>query len=174
MLYQTCHIKLPFIYKLIMNTNKRLINWLNFTSHLRIFHLYGDVTIAGEGLQNLGLCLVLRVFEQVGIFIVLHLLWHWTSVFPVSSDRPRRPIQSPYTTHEGMSRIYFSPDPYWSNKRYLVFATSSLVLNMAFSGMLSIFRLCLVYIREISESSISRLTQDLQFIFRVPITNVIW
>jgi hypothetical protein len=26
-----------------------------FTSRSRIFHLYGDVTIAGEGLQNLGL-----------------------------------------------------------------------------------------------------------------------
>jgi hypothetical protein len=36
-----------------------LIDWLiiyGFTSHLRIFHLYGDVTITGEGLQNLSLC----------------------------------------------------------------------------------------------------------------------
>jgi hypothetical protein len=35
------------------------IDWLNiygFTSCLRIFHLYGGVTIADEGLQNLGLC----------------------------------------------------------------------------------------------------------------------
>jgi hypothetical protein len=45
-----------------------------FTSHSRIFHLYGDVTIAGEGLQNLGLCSALRAFEQGGIFIVPHLL----------------------------------------------------------------------------------------------------
>jgi hypothetical protein len=32
--------------------------WLiiyGFTSRSRIFHLYGDITIAGEGLQNLGL-----------------------------------------------------------------------------------------------------------------------
>jgi hypothetical protein len=32
----------------------RLIDWLisyGFTSRSRIFHLYGDVTIAGEGLQ---------------------------------------------------------------------------------------------------------------------------
>ena len=43
-------------------------------SPLRIFHLYGDVTIAGEGLQNLGLCSALRAFEQGGIFIVQHLL----------------------------------------------------------------------------------------------------
>jgi hypothetical protein len=34
----------------------------------------GDVTIAGEGLQILGLCLALRAFEQGGILIVPHLL----------------------------------------------------------------------------------------------------
>jgi hypothetical protein len=46
----------------------------HFTSHLRIYHLYGVVTITGEGLQNLGLCSALRAFEQGGIFIVPHLL----------------------------------------------------------------------------------------------------
>jgi hypothetical protein len=40
----------------------------------RIFHLYGDVTITGEGLQNSGLCVELRAFDQGGIFIVPHLL----------------------------------------------------------------------------------------------------
>jgi hypothetical protein len=45
-----------------------------FTSRSRIFHLYGDVTITGEGLQNLGLCSALRAFEQGEIFIVPHLL----------------------------------------------------------------------------------------------------
>jgi hypothetical protein len=45
-----------------------------FTSRSRIFHLYGDVTITGEGLQNLGLRSALMPFEQGGIFIVLHLL----------------------------------------------------------------------------------------------------
>jgi hypothetical protein len=45
-----------------------------FTSRSRIFHLYGDVTIAGEGLQNFGLCSALGAFEQEGIFIVPHLL----------------------------------------------------------------------------------------------------
>jgi hypothetical protein len=38
------------------------------------FHIYGDVTIAGEGLQNLGLWSALRAFKQGGIFIVPHLL----------------------------------------------------------------------------------------------------
>jgi hypothetical protein len=45
-----------------------------FTSRSRIFQWYGDVTIAGEGLQNLGLRSALRAFEQGAIFIVPHLL----------------------------------------------------------------------------------------------------
>ena len=31
---------------------------------LGFFHTYGDVTIVGEGVQNLGLCLAFMVFEQ--------------------------------------------------------------------------------------------------------------
>jgi hypothetical protein len=46
----------------------------SLTFRSRIFHLYGNVTIADEGLQNLGLCSALRAFEQGGIFIVPHLL----------------------------------------------------------------------------------------------------
>jgi hypothetical protein len=69
---------------------------IGFTSCSRIFHLYGDVAIAGEGLQNLGLCSALRAFEQGGIFIVPHLLWHGASVFPVSSE------QSTLTTHKDL------------------------------------------------------------------------
>jgi hypothetical protein len=45
------------------------------------YFTYMETSIAGEGLQNLGLCSALRVFEQAGIFIVSHLL-----VFPVSSE----------------------------------------------------------------------------------------
>jgi hypothetical protein len=45
-----------------------------FTSRSKKCHLYGDIAIAGEGLQNLGLCSALRAFEQGEIFIVLHLL----------------------------------------------------------------------------------------------------
>jgi hypothetical protein len=47
-------IKRGFIYLLIYC----------FTSHSRIFHLYGEVITAGEELQNLGLCSALRAFEQ--------------------------------------------------------------------------------------------------------------
>jgi hypothetical protein len=38
----------------------------------RIFHLNGDVTITGEGLQNLVLCSALRAFEQGGIYLKLY------------------------------------------------------------------------------------------------------
>jgi hypothetical protein len=47
-----------------------LIDYLLFYVPLKNISLYGDVTIAGEGLQNLGLCSALRAFEQGGIFIV--------------------------------------------------------------------------------------------------------
>jgi hypothetical protein len=50
------------------------IYYMYFTSSSRTFHLHGDVTIAVEGLQNLGQCSALRAFEQGGIFIVPHLL----------------------------------------------------------------------------------------------------
>jgi hypothetical protein len=32
-----------------------IIQRIDFMSHARIFHLYGDVSITGKGLQNLGL-----------------------------------------------------------------------------------------------------------------------
>jgi hypothetical protein len=47
-----------------------LIDYLLFYVSL----MCGDVTIAGEGLQNLGLCSALRAFDQGGIFIVPNLL----------------------------------------------------------------------------------------------------
>jgi hypothetical protein len=78
--------KMAIYHLAITMLNREMINWLIiycFTSRSRIFHWYGDVTIAGEGLQKLGLCSALRVFEQGGIFIVPHLLWHGTSGFPV-------------------------------------------------------------------------------------------
>jgi hypothetical protein len=53
---------------------QKLMIIYGFTSRSRFFHVYGDVTIVGEGLQNFGLCSALRAFEQGGIFIVQHLL----------------------------------------------------------------------------------------------------
>jgi hypothetical protein len=85
-----------------------MINWLiiySFTSRSRIFHLYGEVTIAGERLQNLGLCSELRAFEQGEIFIVPHLLWHGTLVFPVSSEGPPHSVAT-YDKHEGAEDLF--------------------------------------------------------------------
>jgi hypothetical protein len=49
------------------------MNYLLFYAP-RIFHLYGDVTIAGEGLQIQAFYSALRAFEWGGIFIMPHLL----------------------------------------------------------------------------------------------------
>jgi hypothetical protein len=86
-----------------------LIDYLCFTSRSGIFHLYGDVTIAGEGLQNLSLCSKLRAYEQGGVFIVPHLLWHRTSGFPVSSERPPQSVAS---YGMGIRKTYSNPDPH--------------------------------------------------------------
>jgi hypothetical protein len=51
-----------------------IIQRIDFMSHARIFRLYGDVSITGKSMQNLGICLALKAFEQGGIFIVPHLL----------------------------------------------------------------------------------------------------
>jgi hypothetical protein len=93
-----------------------LVDWLisyGFTSRSRIFHLYGDVTIAGEGLQNLGLWSAKSAFEQWGVFIVPHLLWHGTSVFPVSSEGLPYLVAS-YDTQEDVEDLfpYSNPDPH--------------------------------------------------------------
>jgi hypothetical protein len=71
----------PGVEKLdVWNTERNLrrdrgIDYVRFYIPLKNFSLiYGGVTIAGEGLQNLGLCSALRVLEQGGIFIVPHLL----------------------------------------------------------------------------------------------------
>jgi hypothetical protein len=104
-----------------------------FMSQSRMFHLYGDVIIADGGLQSLGLCSTLKAFEQGGIFNVPHLLWHGTSVFPVSSkgspfSRLLRHtwryglsiltwiLTGPHSVAsydtQGMLRTYSNPDPY--------------------------------------------------------------
>jgi hypothetical protein len=41
-----------------------------FTPRSRTFHRYGDVTMAGEGLQNIGRYSALMAFEQGGVLIV--------------------------------------------------------------------------------------------------------
>jgi hypothetical protein len=62
----------------LFHINLPLVGWL-FTvlrpSQEFFTDQYRDViTVIGEGLQNLGLCLAFRAFEQEGIFIMPHLL----------------------------------------------------------------------------------------------------
>jgi hypothetical protein len=66
---------------------------------------YGDVTVTGEGLQNLGLYSEFRVFEHGGIFIVPHLLCHEASVFPVSSKGPPHLVAF-YDTQVDMEALF--------------------------------------------------------------------
>jgi hypothetical protein len=79
-------------YSKLLNAELRLIldmtssyKWLiiySFMSCSRIFLLYGDVTIASEGLQNLGLCSAFRAFEQGGILIVPQIYCDTGPLFP--------------------------------------------------------------------------------------------
>jgi hypothetical protein len=64
----------------------RLIDCLFFNVPLKNISLIWRHHHTGKGLQNLGLWLVLRAFEQGGIVIVPHLLQNGASVFPVPSE----------------------------------------------------------------------------------------
>jgi hypothetical protein len=91
------------------------IGWLVvycFTSRSRIFHLYGDVTITGEGLQNLGLCSALMPFSREGS-LSCHTCCDTGPRFFRSHPKDR-PILSPFTTHKGMWKIYSYPDSHGS------------------------------------------------------------
>jgi hypothetical protein len=70
-------------------------------SHMSNFFSYlVAVTIVGDRSANLGLCSALRAFEQGRIFIMPHLLWHGTSVYMVSSERPT------HMSHSGIRTLY--------------------------------------------------------------------
>jgi hypothetical protein len=53
-----------------------------------------------------------RAFEQGGIFIVSHLLWHGASVFPVSSVGPP-PLIASYDLQRKAEHLYSNQDPHW-------------------------------------------------------------
>jgi hypothetical protein len=93
-----------------------LIDWLIILLRpaQEFFHLYGDITTTGEGLQNFGLCTELRAFEQGGIFMTCHTCCDTGPRFFPSHPKDC-PIQSPLMTHRGMWRIYSYPDPHGSS-----------------------------------------------------------
>jgi hypothetical protein len=108
-----CFISQNVFLGILTFQNDWLIDWLIihcFTSRLRIFHLYGEVTITGEGIQNLGLCSALRAFEQEEIFMY-HTCCDTGPRF-FQSHLKDCPIQSALTTHKGMWKIYSKPDPH--------------------------------------------------------------
>jgi hypothetical protein len=77
-----------------------------FTSRSKIFHLYRDITITGEGLQNLGLCSAFRAFDQGGIFIVPPAVIG-ALVFLVSSEGP--PHSVAFYDSQGVAEDLFLP-----------------------------------------------------------------
>jgi hypothetical protein len=89
-----------------------LIDWLivyYLTSCSRFFfYSYGDVTIAGEGLQNLGICS--GPLSMEGSLSYPTYCDTGPPIYP--SDLKDYPIQSPRTTRLGMRRIYSKPHPH--------------------------------------------------------------
>ena len=62
------------------------------SSHSRIFHSYGDVTITGEGLQILTYSSALMAIEQWGFLSVSQLLCHGASIYNGHVRGPVTPI----------------------------------------------------------------------------------
>lgn len=77
----------------LLCVKKKLFVCPLFYIQLHNIRSYGDIIVAIEGLQNLGLSLAPTPIEQWEIFIIMsHLAWHRTSVFEVSSEG--RPVVS--------------------------------------------------------------------------------
>jgi hypothetical protein len=83
----------------------RLIDYLRFYVPL-VPLKYISLIWTRHLLQNLGLCSALRAFEQGGILIVPHLLWHGTSVFPASSEGPPYLVAS-YDTRGDVKDLFW-------------------------------------------------------------------
>jgi hypothetical protein len=72
--------------------------------------LIRDVTIADEGLQNLGLSSALRTFGKGGGVFIVPPCHDMEPRFP---DQVRRtPLQFPLTTRKGMLMTYSYPNPH--------------------------------------------------------------
>jgi hypothetical protein len=87
-----------FFSKIDNYINSKSLLIFHLTSQSRIFHFWADVTITGDWMQSLGLCSTFRAFEQEGIFIVPHLLWHRATVFQTLSKGLPHSVAS-YDTH---------------------------------------------------------------------------
>jgi hypothetical protein len=92
---QQCVLSPHFIHVPPVGWLVTVVSCVMFRS--RTFHSCGDVTIAGEGLQYLGLCLAPWAF---GFF---------------RSHPKNRPIKSPLTTRKGILRTHSNPYPHGSH-----------------------------------------------------------
>jgi hypothetical protein len=103
--YNLCLFKIDPIYWIL-----EIIIIFYFMSCSRIFHLYEDVTIAGEG-KFLDLCLTLSLSREGPSSC--HIYCDTGPRFFRSHPKDR-PIQSPHTTYKGMWRIYSNTDRHGS------------------------------------------------------------
>jgi hypothetical protein len=74
--------------------------FLKCTATTHDSHSYGDVNIAGKGLQTFGIRSVLRAFEQVRICNVPQMLCHDPGPRIFRSHQQGCPIKLPLTTHK--------------------------------------------------------------------------
>jgi hypothetical protein len=88
---------------------ERLTAYLLFYVRSRIFHVYGDVIITVEGLQNLSLCSVLRAFWAGRDLYISYQTCCGTGPRFFRSHPKDHPIQSPLKTRKGMRRTYYNP-----------------------------------------------------------------
>jgi hypothetical protein len=93
------------IYVKISWAGRKWLIIYGFASRSRNFPLIRRRHHCRWRLRNIDLCSALRVFEQAGIFIVPHLLWHGTSVFPVSSEGPPHLVAS-YDTRRDVEDLF--------------------------------------------------------------------
>ena len=81
---EICWIKHHQTPRTVMHTMLFLFVCLfvwGLSSHMRIFHSYGDVIITGEGLQFFTFTRHSWQLSSEGFLSVPHLLWHGASVF---------------------------------------------------------------------------------------------
>jgi hypothetical protein len=88
---------------------------------------------------NLGLCSVLRGFEQGRILIVPHLLWYRASVFAVSSEGPSHSVAS-YDIY-GYLRTYSDLDPHWVTIHGKIYITAWYIHSISTSTNISTWAL---------------------------------
>ena len=88
-----CLILLCTFVNLTKRSRKKISHWIvclfmGFSSHSRIFHSYGDVTISTEG-SNLDLYTALVAIEQWVFFLTVpHLMWRGPALYNGHLLRP--------------------------------------------------------------------------------------